>query len=120
MIETIQSTILPRIIFLTILILLTVATGIWSAIKTNTFSWRKVAEFLKTLVFEKLIVWLLFEGLALFATPLTIPDASGYSVTFLITFALGLYTTAVISMLGQTMTNLHEIGILTEFTKNFK
>lgn len=120
MLETIQSTILPRIIFMTVLIVVVVATGIWSALKTNTFSWKKVADFLKTLVFEKLIVWLLFEGLALFATPLTIPDASGYSVTFLVTFALGLYTTAVISMLGQTMTNLSEIGIMVEFTKNFK
>lgn len=104
--------VVPQAVALLALIVLVVITGLLVALKQHAFDWKKLAEFMTTIVIPKFGGWLLLQTFVFVITPQTIPEGTGWSIKALQDLAIGAYGLIFISLLGQALGNLIALGVI--------
>lgn len=99
---------------LIVLMALVVLSGTLKALKQKVFEWRQLADFMVTLVVPRFFGWFLLEvfawmlGLAMFV----IPDEAGITASAAQTLATGAFALIFLSLFGQFLGNMREIGLV--------
>lgn len=105
---TAVSTYAPHFIALVGLVIIDVATGVASALKTKTFNWSRVGDFYRADLAPKVLGWVgTTLGLAI-VTPV-LPALGDQSATITAIGSYGLFTGAVVSLIASIAKNIQEI-----------
>jgi hypothetical protein len=101
----------PAIIML-LLILLSVISGVLVAVKTKTFEWRKLGDFM-SMILIKFVGWALFMVFAWVIEfgASNIPIETGITSQAIMAMAQGSYILIVVSLIGQVLGNFKELGL---------
>ena len=104
--------VLDQVYVLLILILLVVILGIGAAIKTKTFKWSRVADFLSKDFLLNVVGWLVANFTVVYMLPAVVPGLSGFvdSVAPEI-----LYGALVAALIGRAVGHARTLGLSPAF-----
>lgn len=118
-IDLLAQTVLPRLTAMLALIIVTTASGVMKSVVKKEFEWRKIGDFLGSMVLPKVGGWLLVELLAFFTSPDVFPVETGMTHEILKGLGWAAYSAGFGSLLAQFLSNLYESGVLEQYTKHF-
>lgn len=113
------ETLVPRLIAILVLVFVATLSGVIRSVIKKEFQLAKLGDFLGSMVLPKVGGWLLLEVLAFFVSPAVIPVETGMTDDILTGLGWAAYTAAFGSLLAQFLANLHEMGVLENYTKYF-
>lgn len=109
-----KTLVTPALIML-LLIVLAVISGVLVALKTKTFEWRKLGDFMQ-MILIKFVGWALFMIFAwvIQVGAASIPAETGITATAVMAMAQGSYVLIVVSLIGQVLGNFKELGLASQ------
>jgi hypothetical protein len=113
------TVLLPRLMAMLALIAVATLSGVIKAVVRREFEWRRIADFLSSMVLPKVGGWLLIEILAFFTSPDVFPADTGVTHDILKGLGWAAYSAGFGSLLAQFLSNLYEMGVLEQHTKHF-
>lgn len=113
------ETVVPRLVAMLVLVVVATLSGVVRSVVKKEFQLVKLGDFLGSMVLPKVGGWLLLEALAFFVSPAVIPVETGMTGDILTGLSWAAYTAAFGSLLAQFLANLHEMGVLENYTKYF-
>lgn len=113
------ETLVPRLVAMLALVFVVTLSGVIRSVVKKEFQLAKLGDFLGSMVLPKVGGWLLLEVLAFFVSPAVIPVETGMTDDILTGLGWAAYTAAFGSLLAQFLANLHEMGVLENYTKYF-
>lgn len=108
-----KTLVTPALILL--LIVLSVVSGVLVALKTKTFEWRKLGDFM-SMILIKFVGWALFM---IFAWVIgfgaaSLPAETGVTAQAVMAMAQGSYVLIVVLLVGQVIGNFKELGLASQ------